>query len=709
MNRRALKVKQMDSSDCGVACLASILGSFGIDTSLTQLRLLSGTTSSGTTIKGIIEASQYYGVEASGYRSSFESLKKIDYPAIIHLRKEAILHYIVLYDFCKEQFTTMDPINGEIENVHYTKIEEEFTGYLILFNKENDYIKNRVENNKYSIKSRKTKLFKLINKDILKPIKWSMIKIFLLSIVNIILSLTTAFYIKYLLDYIIPSQDIGSLYKISLIMLLIIIISIIISLLRADKSLNLSLNTDKKIISDLVSHILTVPFPFFKSMKKGEITSRIGDAYKLRSLITEGVPEAIIGALTLIISLIILLFTDSTLALLLLIFSPMYIAVFLIYDNFSKKLLKESMEKSALLNSTILDSLNSISTIKNYGLENTALATTKLKISDLNSSLKKAGKITILADLTIDLIWGITTITILSVGGFIVITQNMTSGQLISFFTIAAIFSTPLKQIAGIIYSFREGSVAASRIYDIKQLSPEQTLKESNMPNNINISYNKINSIKFNNIKFSYPGRSLLIDNLSFDCLSSSITLIWGRSGCGKSTLVNLLARHYHPNNGIITYNNQDITQINLKKWRSLISIVPQDPELYGDTIYECINGEKISTSKDLEIIKSKTICICNKLGIKDIIDSLPNGFMTHPGESGSHLSRGQQQRISFARAIIRDPKVLILDEATSSLDIESSDILEKYIKEYIKENNIVIMISHKESDKKLANKIVYI
>lgn len=708
MKSKLHKVKQMDNSDCGVACLASVLGSHGIETSLTQLRLLSGTTSSGTTIKGIIEASEQFGVKARGYKSSMEALKTANFPIIIHLRKESILHYIVIYNFSKGFFTTMDPINGELEKVHSEIIEKEFTGYLILFDINNsNLLENNIANTKLA-KGKKT-LFKAILKDIIYPIKWNLIKIFTLSILNIILSLSTAFYIRYLLDYIIPSGDVNSLYKLSLLMLLMVTSSIMITLFKATKSLKLSLETDKRIVGDLIDHILRVPLPFFKGMKKGEITSRIGDAYKLRNLIIDSLPEAIIGSLTLIISIIVLIFTDITLALLLLIFSPMYIAIFLIYDKISKRVLKENMEKSALLNISILENINSISTIKNYGLENTALATTKLKLSDLNNSIQKAGKIGLIADSSIDLIWGITTISILSVGGFIVISHNITSGQLISFFTIAAIFSTPLKHVASMIYSFREGTVAASRIYDIKKLPPEYSYDTTNhtYTNINNLVKPNINTLYFKNITFSYPGRAPLINNLSFSCTSSKITLIWGKSGCGKSTLVNLLSRHYQIKNGTIEFNNTSISHLDIKEWRSCLSIVPQDPELYGDTIYECITGEKPSNQKDPLSLKAKTLLICEKLKIKEIIDSLPNGFLTNPGESGAHLSRGQQQRISFARAVIREPHILILDEATSSLDYESASLIENYIIEYKKQNAIIIMISHKLSDKKIADKII--
>ncbi|MDZ4058814.1 MAG: ABC transporter ATP-binding protein, partial [Bacteroidales bacterium] len=287
-----------------------------------------------------------------------------------------------------------------------------------------------------------------------------------------------------------------------------------------------------------------------------------------------------------------------------------------------------------------------------------------------------------------------------------VISGVITPGELVSFYAISALFSTPLQQLASSISSFREGSVAASRLYDIMALEREEECENSLTP--------VIQNLRLNNVSFGYPGRGLLFENLSFSLESGKILLLKGKSGCGKSTVASLIMKHLMPVSGEITANGKSLADIEAKNWRRSVSIVPQNPDLYGNTIYESIMDgadSAFSQNDNQEIGKSglseQFKELCRELDLDRIFDSLPNGPATHPGEGGALLSRGEQQRIAFARAVIRGPSLLILDEATSSLDSHSANIIDKIVVKLREKGVAILIISHKDSDLQIADKVI--
>ena len=270
---------------------------------------------------------------------------------------------------------------------------------------------------------------------------------------------------------------------------------------------------------------------------------------------------------------------------------------------------------------------------------------------------------------------------------------ELTLGELISFFTIISLFSAPLSELIGVNSLLREGVVAAERLFEIMELDAEP------LSGGITPDLSSAESIRLEGVSFSYPGRTTIFKELNIELRRGEITALNGESGSGKSTIAALILRMYQPHTGTIKADGININHINLSHWRSSVSVVPQNPELFDATIMENIApGE---ADPDIERI----LKLCDELNISEFIVNLPLGFETRTGENGSRLSRGQQQRIAMARALYRNCGILILDEATSSLDKESEELIIGAVLREKEKGRIILMISHSDICSKISDR----
>lgn len=698
----SVKVKQKDRSDCGAAALASVAAHYGFKVSVALIRYLSGTDSSGTTIKGLKEAAQKIGFQAEAYKGNIESLQKIPTPAILHLKKnDGFLHYVVLLNYKKRKFYIMDPALGEIIKTPIHELIKEWSGVLILFTN-TPKIESGKEQSNLQILPHLNQLKTIVRN------KWRVFPVTLLiSMLNIAAMLATALFIKELLDVVIPMGDSTRLKMLSIVMISIVAVSATLSFIRSKILLKTSIDTDQKLTSKYLEHLYHIPLPCFNSFKTGELTSRIGDVYRIRNLIAATIPESIVAIVTLLLSIIVLFKLNSRLALLTTLFIPIYISIFLLHDKINKPLMKRVMERASLFQSSVIESLKSMATIRNFGIESVALSRSGTRLKELNKTFETTGRAALVAGGAADFTSRSLSIAVLWFGGGAVIANTITLGEMVSFYTITALFSAPLQELAGSFSSFREGFIASSRLYDIISLqkesqeiiSPNEQLTNERLTRKAPQAKSKIVA---KNLSFGYPGRSLLFKDLSFTIESGKILLLNGGSGCGKSTVVSLILKHLEPVSGNIWWSGTHFNSI--KKWRENIAIVPQNPDLYGQSILECImSGQELNNH--IEYFNKLT----QELQLDKMANRLPYGFATNPGEGGSLLSRGEQQRIAFARAAMKRAPVMLLDEATSSLDKESESLIRESVERLRKEGCAILIISHDPKFRLIANQTVTI
>ncbi|MBT8181414.1 MAG: peptidase domain-containing ABC transporter, partial [Eudoraea sp.] len=383
------------------------------------------------------------------------------------------------------------------------------------------------------------------------------------------------------------------------------------------------------------------------------------------------------------------------LALIMLTVIPIYAAVYFIINTLNRKTERKIMEKSAELESHLVESLTAVGTIKRFGLESFANIKTETKFisllktgysSALNSVFSATGSDSISKLFTIILLWS---------GSYFVINRDITPGELMSFYAIVGYFTGPVASLIGSNRQVQNALIAAERLFEIMDLQREED------ENRIIIKMENRGDIHFKDVTFRYGTRVEVFKRLNLLIPKGKITAIVGESGSGKSTLISLLQNLYPIQKGTISIGEIDLKYADKTSLRNVVSVVPQKIDLFaGDVIENIAVGE---FAPEMERI----IHICKRIGILDFIENLPNGFNTYLGENGATLSGGQKQRIAIARALYKDPEVLVLDEATSSLDSSSENFVQKAITDLRQANKTIILIAHRLSTVLQADKIV--
>jgi ATP-binding cassette subfamily B protein len=383
------------------------------------------------------------------------------------------------------------------------------------------------------------------------------------------------------------------------------------------------------------------------------------------------------------------------LALFILIIIPIYSAIYLITNRLNSKVQRKLMENAADLESQLVESLNAVGTIKRFGLEDHANQKTETRFSKLLDSVYKSGMNSIFSGSSTELVSYSFTIILLWAGAGFVLDKQISPGELLSFYTLIGYFTGPVSSFVGMNKTVQDAIIASDRLFEIMEMEQE------NEDHKFELSNSNIGNIRFEDVSFRYGSRVLVFDKLNLEIPFQKLTGIVGESGSGKSTLMSILQNIYPLNNGQVFIGDYSIKHISNTSLRRIIGVVPQKIDLFSTDIIT-----NISIGDDQPDIK-RIISICNMLGITQFIDELPNGFQTQLGENGVNLSGGQRQRIAIARALYREPEVLILDEASSSLDPVSERYVQNAIEFLLAEKKTVIMISHRLSSIQRAGLII--
>ena len=680
-----ITIKQHDITDCGATCLASVSAHYNLQIPISRIRQYAGTDKKGTNVLGLIEAAKKLGFEAKGVRGEFDSLFKIPKPAIAHVVvKKQLEHYVVVYEVTKTYIKIMDPGTGKFHKKNHIEFKDEWTGVLVLLLPDESF---KTGNEKVSVLKRFWFL--------LKPHKYILIQAFVGAIIFTLLGFSMAIYIEKITDFVLVGGNTKLLNLLSIIMAVLLVLKVLIGVYKDVFLIKTGQQIDARLILGYYKHLLKLPQQFFDTMRVGEIISRINDAVKIRAFIN-GV------ALSLAVNILIIIFSFGLmftyywkLALIMLAIIPFYVIIYAIINKFNKKTERKIMEKAADLESQLVESLNSVGTIKRFGLESFANIKTETRfISLLNTGYKSAlnsvfsgtSSSTLSQAFTIILLWS---------GSYFVIDREITPGELMSFYAIIGYFTGPIASLVGANKQIQNALIAADRLFEIMDLEREET------ENKFKLIADKIGDISFKNVSFRYGTRVEVFKDFNLNIKKGNITAIVGESGSGKSTLISLLQNMYPLQNGTIAIGDFDLQYIENNSLRQLVSVVPQKIDLFAGNVIENIAVGEFQPNMELILSISKNI------GIQEFIESLPNGFNTYLGENGASLSGGQKQRIAIARALYKKPEVLVLDEATSSLDSTSENYIQKAVENLRNENKTIIIIAHRLSTVINADEIV--
>ena len=683
--KKGTLIKQHDYKDCGAACLASISAHYGRLVPIARVRQIAHTDTRGTNVLGMIQGLNELGFNAKGVKGDLEAITQIPLPAIAHvIVNETMHHYVVIYKVHKGKISVMDPGPGKM--VHYTleEFSKIWTGVLILL-EPNEYFEQR--NDKTSIYSRFWNL--------IQPHKSVAIQALLGAVVYTILGLSTSIYIEKITDYVLIDGNTRLLNILSVGMIVILIFQIYIGSMKSVLMLQTGQKIDKHLILGYYKHLLDLPQRFFDTMKIGEITSRINDAVKIRAFINDASIQIFVNIFTIIFSFALMFTYYWKLALIIAIVIPLYFLIYWITNKLNKKVERQLMEDSADLESHLVESLNSVRTIKQFGLETFENNKTDNHFSKLLKTIYKSVLNSLFSGSSSEFLSRIFTIILLWVGSRYVIDQTITPGELLSFYALIGYFTSPVMELIGLNKTIQNAVIAADRLFEIMDLEREEATDK------FELTRENIGAIEFKNVEFSYGSRVDVFKDFSCSIPKGKTTAIVGESGSGKTTIASLLQNLYPLKNGKITIGDYDLSYISNYSLRSLVSTVPQQIDLFSGNVIE-----NIALGEDFPDVQ-RILDIAKGIGIIEFIENLPNGFQTHLGENGAMLSGGQKQRIAIARALYKDPEILILDEATSALDTESEQIIQKTLIDFKKKGRTMIIIAHRLSTIAFADNIL--
>ena len=527
--------------------------------------------------------------------------------------------------------------------------------------------------------------------------KWHMIAVIILSIISSAMSSAPAWLSKKFVDDVLIKQNkemfiliLGGIFGAT-------ILKVITSYYSEVTSNFVTENIKREIKIDIFSHLEKLPINYFKKNKLGDTLSKLTNDTTSLGRIGFIIFDMFKEFLTVIILTAILFKVDYILALISLVLLPLIIRVVRKYTKKIRKYGRERQDTTGKVTAFTQETLSGIFVIKAFN--NTDFVIDKYK--DLTKEeFEQAYKTTKIKAKVSPINEVITTFMVLLVvlyGGYqILITKNITSGDLISFVTALGLMHQPLKRLISKNNDLQDSLPSADRVVEIF----DEKIETDVFGEAVEFD-EKIQNIKFENVNYKYEdSNDYVLKNINLDVKAGEIVAFVGKSGSGKTTLVNLLARFFNTDEGSVTVNGVNIKNIPLGIYRNKFAIVPQETFLFGGTIKENISFGKEVT--DEEIITAAKMANAYNF----IQEDLPNKFETEVGERGALLSGGQKQRIAIARALIKNPEIMILDEATSALDSESEKLVQDAL-DSLMEGRTTFVIAHRLSTIVRADKIV--
>ena len=675
--RNAIKIRQRDITDCGAACLASVAAHHQLLLPVARIRQFATTDQRGTNMLGMVKAATKLGFQAKGVKGTVESLSKIPLPAVAHVvvQEQQLHHYVVLYGVTKKRVTYMDPGDGQLHRVPVAEFQAQWTGVLLLLLPNESFVPG---NHKSSVLGRFWQL--------VQPHRSVMMQALFGAAVYTVLGLAMSIYVQKIVDHVLADGNRNLLNLLSVGMLVLLVFQVFIGAMKSLFALQTGQQIDARLILGYYKHLLQLPQTFFDSMRVGEIISRVNDAVKIRAFVNDVALNLLVNVFIVLLSFALMFTYYWKLAVMMLAILPLYGAIYWVQNRLNRRYQRQLMEQSAELEAQLVESVTAMGTIKRFGMESFALERTETRFIKLLQTVYHSGKQGIIGGSASEFVSQLFRIGLLWVGSYFVLDNELTPGELLSFYAVLGYFTGPATSLIGANKTVQDALIAADRLFEIIDLEREAH------ENKTELTPELAGDIGLHDVSFAYNTRGTVFQNLTLHIPRGTITGIVGESGSGKTTLLSLLQGLYPLTGGRITIGDLDIRHLSTESLRRVVSVVPQQIDLFTGSITENI------AIGEAEPDMRRVIGICQQLGILEFVEKLPNGFATTLGERGAGLSGGQKQRLAIARALYRNPEILILDEATSALDTVSEQYVQGTLRQLRAAGKTVILIAHRLS-----------
>ena len=677
-------VEQQSSSDCGVACLVMISRYWQKRFSINSVRRLGDIGRAGASLSVLAKVAEKLGYVTKPVRASFSALVNTtqNNPWIAHWQGD---HYVVVYKVQGNRVLIADPARGK-HTLSRQQFIESWTGYALLL--EPTVQLEQLPDEKPSL----WKFFKL-----LRPYKSTAFQVIVASLLIQLFGLATPLFTQIILDQVVVNNSLTMLHVFALGMLFFGISEVILSGTRQYLLSYLSNVLDLTMIGGFIRHTMKLPLKFFESRHVGDIITRVSENRKIQRFLLNKGMVAWLDILMSVVYLGLMFYYNWRLTLLIIALVPPIVILTLIATPWIRKVSREVFNKSADQNSALVETITGIETVKTTASEQELRWRWEDYLTDFLNIRFRRQKLVVKLEAANKLINVIGTTALLWYGANLVIQGQLSIGQLVAFNMLLGRVINPILTLANVWDELQEVLISVERLNDVFMVQSEETAEQ----NLLSLPSLK-GKVNFEHVTFRYSSDSErnALDGITFQANPGETVAIVGRSGSGKTTLAKLLQGLYQPDFGQIYIDGHDLAHVSPQSLRSQLGVVSQDCYLFSGTILENITLYRPDFTLD-EVIEVAKLAEAHSF-----IQSMPLGYNTKVGERGANLSGGQRQRIAIARALLDNPKILILDEATSSLDTEAEQRFQDNLKR-LSQDRTTFIIAHRLSTVRNADSIL--
>ncbi|MCW0376665.1 peptidase domain-containing ABC transporter [Xanthomonas sacchari] len=666
---RIVPIMQTEGAECGLACLAMVAGFHGQNVDLPSLRRRFSISLQGARLERLMQIARAIGFEVRPMRAELDYLAAVGGPCILHWD---LSHFVVLERVTRGVAVIHDPARGLLR-LPLAEVGKHFTGVLLELVPSPSFEK--------AAAPQPVSLRALTGR--IGGLRRALVQVFALALAIEMLVLLMPFQMQWLIDHVLISADMPLLKILAIGFLIAVLAQTALMLARSWVVSWLGASLNSQWINNLFGHLMRLPLDYFEKRHMGDVLSRFGSLKSIQTTLTGSFVEAVLNGMTGMLALVVLFFYSAKLAGVVMAAFACYLLLRVAMYRVQFGITRDQLFHAARQQSELMESVRGIQAIKlanKQGLRQSRLFAATVQAANLDMQSQRIG----LAFTALNSgVFGIQRVLLISIGGYMALQDALSAGMLVAFLSYADLFTSRAGSLVDKCIEFRMLRLHAERIADIAMSDPEpHALGHYSGPE-------LAPEIEFKGVSFRYSDDDPWVLR-NFDlkvCAGESVAIV-GPSGCGKSTLAKLLLGLLAPTEGQIEVGGVEIRRLGLETYRGMVSAVMQDDQLFAGSLADNI------AFFDPDASLQRIVAAAKLAAIHDDIVRMPMGYESLVGDMGSILSGGQRQRVILARALYRQPKILVLDEATSHLDRQRDEIVNAHIKAL---SMTRVLIAHRE------------